>query len=245
MPFSTLQGQAASAAVWHSTAVVLKGPGQSQGVHASDTAPGPQQELHCREAPFITYDCARAFYDTLLSISSVSQTSCYYPASHKLHGCRMSYISLRVLAACGHCLQEEQAKRAARAKKFGLPEDRQAPLQYAPDPEDAKRAARAKKFGAAYQPPTADTLLQKAGVCAWHLCSARFTMCIVWHTSSYAGQAACHKSEHPLYQWQNFCRAVVAVALLMVFKSSISALNPSAPCVYQAEICPGCLGSTA
>lgn len=58
--------------------------------------------------------------------------------------------------------EEEQAKRAARAKKFGLPEDRQAPLQYAPDPEDAKRAARAKKFGAAYQPPTADTLLQKA-----------------------------------------------------------------------------------
>lgn len=77
----------------------------------------------------------------------------------------MSFVSLFVLPACGHYPQEEQAKRAARAKKFGLPEDRQAPLQYAPDPEDAKRAARAKKFGAAYQPPTADTLLQKAGVC--------------------------------------------------------------------------------
>lgn len=62
-----------------------------------------------------------------------------------------------------YCLQEEQAKRAARAIKFGLPEERQAPLQYAPDPEDVKRAARARKFGADYQPPTADTLLEKAG----------------------------------------------------------------------------------
>lgn len=60
--------------------------------------------------------------------------------------------------------QEEQAKRAARAKKFGLPEERQAPLQYAPDPEEQKRAARAKKFGSSYEAPTADTLLQKAGV---------------------------------------------------------------------------------
>jgi hypothetical protein len=60
-------------------------------------------------------------------------------------------------------MQEEQAKRAARAKKFGLPEDRAAPLQYAPDPEDLKRAQRAKKFGSTYEPPSADTLLQKAG----------------------------------------------------------------------------------
>lgn len=60
-------------------------------------------------------------------------------------------------------VQEEQAKRAARAKKFGLPEERQAPLQYAPDPEDLKRAARAKKFGSTFEPPSADTLLQKAG----------------------------------------------------------------------------------
>uniref|UniRef100_A0A383V5T6 Nuclear cap-binding protein subunit 3 n=1 Tax=Tetradesmus obliquus TaxID=3088 RepID=A0A383V5T6_TETOB len=56
--------------------------------------------------------------------------------------------------------EEEIAKRAARAKKFGLPEERQAP-SYAPDPEDLKREARAKKFGMKYEKPTPDTLLQK------------------------------------------------------------------------------------
>jgi hypothetical protein len=61
-------------------------------------------------------------------------------------------------------LQEEVAKRAARAKKFGLPEERQAP-GYAPDPEDAKREARAKKFGVKYEKPTPNTLLQKQGEC--------------------------------------------------------------------------------
>lgn len=82
-------------------------------------------------------------------------------------------------------MQEEQAKRAARAKKFGLPEERAAPLQYAPDPEDLKRAQRAKKFGAAYEPPSADTLLQKAG--GAHTCMracvcvcARERRCTVW-----------------------------------------------------------------
>jgi hypothetical protein len=59
-------------------------------------------------------------------------------------------------------LQDEIAKRAARAKKFGLPEERQAP-SYAPDPEDLKREARAKKFGVKYEKPTPDTLLQKQG----------------------------------------------------------------------------------
>lgn len=58
--------------------------------------------------------------------------------------------------------QEEQAKKAARAKKYGLAEDRQAPA-YAPDPEELKKQARAKKFGVDYQAPTADTVLQKAG----------------------------------------------------------------------------------
>jgi hypothetical protein len=61
-----------------------------------------------------------------------------------------------------HAPQEEVAKRAARAKKFGLPDERQAP-GYAPDPEDAKREARAKKFGVKYEKPTPDTLLQKQG----------------------------------------------------------------------------------
>lgn len=55
------------------------------------------------------------------------------------------------------------AKKAARAKKFGLTEDRQ-PLAYAPDPEELKREARARKFGVEYKKPTADTVLQKAGV---------------------------------------------------------------------------------
>lgn len=59
-------------------------------------------------------------------------------------------------------MQEEIAKRAARAKKFGLPEERQQP-GYAPDPEDLKREARARKFGVKYEKPTADTVLQKAG----------------------------------------------------------------------------------
>lgn len=80
-------------------------------------------------------------------------------------------------------MQEEQAKRAARAKKFGLPEERAAPLQYAPDPEDFKRAQRAKKFGAAYEPPSADTLLQKAGGGAARACvrvCARDRCCTVW-----------------------------------------------------------------
>lgn len=70
------------------------------------------------------------------------------------------------LICCCHAndvaLQEEIAKRAARAKKFGLPEERQAP-SYAPDPEDLKREARAKKFGVKYEKPTPDTLLQKQG----------------------------------------------------------------------------------
>jgi hypothetical protein len=70
------------------------------------------------------------------------------------------------LLACAHtsaCMvQEEIAKRAARAQKFGLPEERQAP-SYAPDPEDLKREARAKKFGVKYEKPTPDTLLQKQG----------------------------------------------------------------------------------
>eukprot|EP00775_Hariotina_reticulata_P012857 gene12856-12984_t len=57
--------------------------------------------------------------------------------------------------------KEEIAKRAARAKKFGLPEDRATAVAYAPDPEDAKRAARAKKFGVKYEQPTPDSLLQK------------------------------------------------------------------------------------
>eukprot|EP00879_Flechtneria_rotunda_P029990 GHRR01032468.1.p1 GENE.GHRR01032468.1~~GHRR01032468.1.p1 ORF type:complete len:115 (+),score=35.41 GHRR01032468.1:426-770(+) len=59
-------------------------------------------------------------------------------------------------------MQEEQAKKAARAKKFGLTEDRQ-PLNYTLDPEDLKKAARAKKFGIEYERPSAHTLLQKAG----------------------------------------------------------------------------------
>jgi hypothetical protein len=74
--------------------------------------------------------------------------------------------SVRLSSHCVCVVQEEQAKRAARAKKFGLPEERQAPLQYAPDPEDLKRAARAKKFGSTFEPPSAETLLQKAGALA-------------------------------------------------------------------------------
>lgn len=64
---------------------------------------------------------------------------------------------------CSTYTQEEKAKRAARAIKFGLPDDRQAGLAYAPDPEEHKRRQRAQKFGTNYQPPSADTLLQKAG----------------------------------------------------------------------------------
>ena len=50
--------------------------------------------------------------------------------------------------------EEERAKRAARAAKFGLANAD--PLAYAPDPEDAKRAARGAKFGTGpYRPEAA------------------------------------------------------------------------------------------
>ncbi|KAF8072386.1 ncbp3 [Scenedesmus sp. PABB004] len=58
--------------------------------------------------------------------------------------------------------EEEAAKRAARALKFGLPEEAAPGAAYTLDPEEAKRAARAKKFGVEYAPPNPDTLLQKA-----------------------------------------------------------------------------------
>ncbi|KAF6259155.1 hypothetical protein COO60DRAFT_1460310 [Scenedesmus sp. NREL 46B-D3] len=75
--------------------------------------------------------------------------------------CSQSPAGLAPMFAAGSdASQEEIAKRAARAKKYGLPEERQAP-GYAPDPEDVKREARAKKFGVKYEKPTPDTLLQK------------------------------------------------------------------------------------
>jgi hypothetical protein len=97
----------------------------------------------------------------------VCQRSDRLPCStHHTQGRPDFRFFLRLCHAVLCCaMQEEQAKRAARAKKFGLPEERQAPLHYAPDPEDQKRAARAKKFGSTYEQPSADTLLQKAGAC--------------------------------------------------------------------------------
>lgn len=88
----------------------------------------------------------------------------YFGPKYPTPLCCVCCASLRCAMLCC-AVQEEQAKRAARAKKFGLPEDRQAALQYAPDPEIQKRAARAKKFGSTYEQPSADTLLQKAGAC--------------------------------------------------------------------------------
>jgi hypothetical protein len=67
----------------------------------------------------------------------------------------------RVVPCRAVFLQEEVEKRKQRAAKFGLPAEREDGLKYEPDPEVLKRAARAKKFGS--QPPSADTLLQKAG----------------------------------------------------------------------------------
>jgi hypothetical protein len=81
-------------------------------------------------------------------------------------------------------LQEEVEKRKQRAAKFGLPAEREDGLKYEPDPEVLKRAARAKKFGS--QPPTADTLLQKAGGCSRYSCQFKLIdncapICILQH----------------------------------------------------------------
>lgn len=56
--------------------------------------------------------------------------------------------------------QEEKAKRAARAAKFGLQQPD--PLAYAPDPEEIKKAERGAKFGTGYH---ADAALMDMGVC--------------------------------------------------------------------------------
>ena len=90
-------------------------------------------------------------------------------------------------------MQEEQAKRAARAKKFGLPEERAAPLQYAPDPEDFKRAQRAKKFGAAYEPPQQTRCCRKqvgarhvrVCVCVHAIDAAQCGLWVCWENTSH------------------------------------------------------------
>mgnify|MGYP001811069756 CR=1 FL=1 len=70
------------------------------------------------------------------------------PRCHALQACLRRTATSRPISE--PLPQEEKAKRAARAAKFGLPQADA--LVYAPDPEELKKAERGAKFGTGYQP---------------------------------------------------------------------------------------------
>lgn len=75
------------------------------------------------------------------------------------------FTSLVTSAAAWPCLQEEVARREARATRFNISEPT---LQYKPDEDEEAKARRAKKFGITYQPSENAMMdMGKGGQCCW------------------------------------------------------------------------------